>query len=164
YTDQLDRLSMMARDAASEDGAMVSCAILDELHRWNSTAGIYSVLRYGGRTRKQPLMIEITTAGASEGGTSLCWAEREYGTKILEPEKSGIEDDEFAPWIFCMDAKDDWKNPGNWVKSNPSLGYLFDLETIQKEFNEAQGKPTALGEFKRFALNIWSSESENPAI
>ena len=116
YTDNLDRMSMMCRDGATEDGAVVSCAILDELHRWKRGSNIYSVLRYGGRTRKQPLMIETTTAGASADGTSLCWGEREYGTKILD---GFIDDDEFAPWIFSLDPKDDWKNPANWVKSNP---------------------------------------------
>ncbi|MGA9135759.1 MAG: terminase TerL endonuclease subunit, partial [Candidatus Sulfotelmatobacter sp.] len=161
YTDDLGRMSMMSRDAATEDGAVVSCAILDELHRWKSGSNIYSVLRYGGRTRKQPLMIETTTAGASADGTSLCYAEREYGTKILD---GHVVDDEFAPWIFCMDAKDDWKDPSNWVKSNPSMGYIISEDDLLKEFAEAQGKPTTLGEFKRFALNIWSSESESPAI
>ena len=155
------RLSKMARDGDSEDGAVVSFACLDELHRWKLGSSLYSVLRYGGRTRKQPLMFEITTAGASAGGTSLCFAEREYGTKILD---GHIQDDEFCPFIFCMDEKDDWKDSANWVKSNPSLGCLFDLDTVRKEFDEAQGKPTALGEFKRFCLNIWSSESENPSI
>ena len=155
------RLSTMARDGDSEDGAMVSFACLDELHRWKVGAGIYSVLRYGGRTRKQPLMVEITTAGSSAGGTSLCWAEREYGTKILD---GHVVDDEFAPFIFCMDDKDDWKDEKNWPKANPSLGYLFDLDTIRKEFNETEGKPAARADFKRFALNIWSNESESPAI
>lgn len=159
--DTSSRISMMARDAESEDGAMVSMCCLDELHRWKSGSNLYSVLRYGGRTRKQPLMWEITTAGSSADGTSLCWAEQEYGMKVLD---GHVIDDEFCPVIFAMDVKDDWKNPDNWVKSNPSLGYLFDLDTIQKEYNEAQGKPSALGEFKRFALNIWSSESEDPAI
>src|SRR4029077_10759538 len=155
------RLSMMSRDAASEDGAMVSCAVMDELHRWTAGSNLYSVLRYGGRTRPQPMIIETTTAGSSSGGTSLCWAEREYGTKILD---GHIQDDEFAPFIFCMDPKDDWKNSVNWEKANPSLGYLFPLETIQKEIAEAMGKPAAMGDAKRFALNMWSSEAENPAI
>jgi phage terminase large subunit-like protein len=161
FTNDLGRLSMMARDAASEDGALVSTAILDELHRWKNSGGLYSVLRYGGRTRRQPLMIELTTAGASAGGTTPCWVEREYGTKVLD---GFFEDDQFAPWIFCMDPKDNWKDPTNWVKSNPSLGYLFTEERLVQEFNEVQGKPTDIGEFKRFGLNIWSSESDNPAI
>ena len=155
------RLNAMARDGDSEDGALVTFACLDELHRWKLGSQLYSVLRYGGRTSKQPLMFEITTAGASAGGTSLCYAEREYGTKVLD---GHVQDDEFCPWIFCLDAKDDWKDEHNWIKANPSLGVLFDLETVRKEFKEAEGKPSALGDFKRFCLNIWSSESENPAI
>ncbi|HLX83802.1 MAG TPA: terminase TerL endonuclease subunit [Terriglobales bacterium] len=155
------RLSAMSRDGDSEDGAVVSFACLDELHRWKLGSNIYSVLRYGGRTRKQPLMFEITTAGSSAGGTSLCWAEREYGTKVLD---GHVIDDEFCPFIFSMDDKDDWKDSNNWIKPNPSLGVLLDINTSKKEFSEAQGKPTALGEFKRFCLNMWSSEAENPAI
>jgi phage terminase large subunit-like protein len=161
FTDDLGRCSMMSRDAASEDGAVVSTAILDELHRWKNTGGLYSVLRYGTTTRKQPMMGELTTAGASAGGTSPCWLEREYGTKVLDGHAT---DDEFAPWIFCMDDKDDWKDPANWIKANPSLGYLLDVERLKHDFQEVQGKPTDLGEFKRFRLNIWSSEAENPAI
>ena len=30
YSDDLGRMSMMSRDAATEDGAVVSCAILDD--------------------------------------------------------------------------------------------------------------------------------------
>jgi len=155
------RLSTMARDGDSEDGALVSFACLDELHRWKVGAGIYSVLRYGGRTRKQPLMVEITTAGSSAGGTSLCWGEREYGTKVLD---GHVVDDEFCPFIFCMDDKDDWKDSRNWVKSNPSIGYLFPLATLEQEFREAEGKPSAKADFLRFCLNRWSNESESPAI
>jgi len=161
YTDQLGRLSMMSKEGSSEDGAIVSCAILDEMHRWKLGSSIYPVLRYGGRTRKQPLLIEITTAGSSADGTSLCWNEREYCQKILE---GHIEDDEVAGFIFSLDDRDDWKNPANWVKSNPSLGYLTKEEDLLKEFSETEGKPTALGEFKRFCLNIWSSEQAEPAI
>jgi phage terminase large subunit-like protein len=161
YTDDLSRLSTMTKEGSSEDGAVVSCAILDELHRWKLGSSIYPVLRYGGRTRKQPLMIETTTAGASADGTSLCWGEREYGTKILD---EFMQDDEFAPWIFSMDPKDNWKDPENWVKSNPSLGYIIQEADLLKEFAEAEGKPSALGDFKQFSLNIWSQESADPAI
>lgn len=155
------RLSPMARGSDSEDGAVVSAAILDELHRWKTGANLWSVLRYGGRTRKQPLLVAITTAGSSAGQTSLCWAEHEYGQRVLD---GIVTDDEFMPFIFSLDPKDDWKDEANWVKANPSLGHLFDLETIRKEYTEAQGKPTSLGEFKRYCLNIWTDEAADPAI
>lgn len=159
------RLSCMSRDSAAEDGALVSFAILDEIHRY-ANRELWSVLRFGGRTRKQPLLFGITTAGASAGGTSICWAEREYATKVLD---GHTEDDELAAFIFSMDDADDYRDERNWAKANPSMGlvaegYLFDVDTIRKEFLETEGKPSSRGEFLRFCLNRWSSESENPAI
>ena len=160
YTDNLSRLAPMARSADTEDGAVVSACVLDEIHRLTNM-GLWTVLRLGGRTRKQPLMICISTAGSTAGDTSICWNEFDYGCKILD---GHIEDDEVMPWFATLDLKDDWKDPANWIKSNPALGYLFDLETIKKEFAEAQGKPSVIGDFKRFSLNIFNSEAENPAI
>jgi phage terminase large subunit-like protein len=160
-TKAMGRMSCMTRDSKSQDGKIVTAAILDELHRWPNTGGIYSIIRYGGRTRRQPIMWELTTAGASSGGTTPCWLEREYGCKILD---GLLEDDEHCAFIFCMDDKDDWKDSTNWVKANPSLGHLFDLARLEHEFHEVQGKPTDLSEFKRFGLNIWSSEHEDPAV
>jgi phage terminase large subunit-like protein len=155
------RLSAMSRDADTSDGALVSFSVLDELHRWPANSGLYSILRYGGRTRPQPMLFEITTAGSSSGGTSLCWGEHEYCQKILE---NHVQDDEVAAWIFSLDPADSWKDENVWGKSNPSLGYLYTIDQMRKEFAEVQGKPSSIGEFKRFCLNIWSSESENPAI
>lgn len=157
----LGRLSMMTRDAKSQDGKLISTSILDELHRWETDGGLYPIIRYGGRTRKQPLMIELTTAGASAGGTTPCWKEHEYAIKVLT---GFLTNDEFAPWIFSMDDKDNWEDPANWVKSNPSIGHLFPLDTIIKEYDEVQGKPSDLADFKRYALNIWSSASDDPAV
>lgn len=155
------RLSVMSRDAASQDGAVVSAAILDELHHWKTGSNLWSTLRYGGDTRKQPMLICITTAGSSAGGTSLCWAEHEYGMKVLD---GVIEDDEFFPMIYSLDPKDNWQDASNWVKACPSLGALITMETMLNQYNEAKGKPTSLGEYKRFRLNIWSESAADPAI
>lgn len=160
YTDDLGRLSPMAKSADSEDGAVVSGCVLDEIHRLTNM-GLWTVLQKGGRTRKQPLMICISTAGHTAGDTSICWNEFDYGCKILD---GFIQDDEVMPWFFTLDPKDDWKDEKNWAKANPAMGYLYDLDTIKKEFAEAQGKPSVIGDFKRFCLNMFSSESADPAI
>jgi phage terminase large subunit-like protein len=106
-------------------------------------------------------MICISTAGSSAGKTSVCWNEYDYGCKILD---GFVQDDSVMPWFFSLDPKDDYRDEKNWVKSNPALGYLFDIETLRDEFKETEGKPTSRGEFKRFSLNIWSDESADPAI
>ncbi len=155
------RLSPLARGADSSDGAIVSAAILDELHRWSLSNNLWSILRYGGDTRKQPLLWAITTAGSSANKSTLCWAEHEYGTRILD---GMVTDDEVAVFIFSLDNKDDYKDPANWVKPNPSLGYILPVSTLENQFAESQGKPAALGEFKRFRMNIWNDEVSDPAI
>jgi len=155
------RLSPMTRGSDSQDGAVVSAAILDELHRWKLTDNLWSILRYGGDTRTQPMLICITTAGASEGKSTLCWSEHEYGCKILD---RVIDDDEICPFIFSLDLKDDFKDPKNWIKPNPSLGAILPLSALENQFREAEGKPTAMGEYKRYRLNIWSDQAALPAI
>jgi phage terminase large subunit-like protein len=165
------RLSCLSRDAASEDGAVVSAAVLDELHHWKKGSNLYSILRMGGDTRRQPMLIEITTAGSSAGGTSPCWDEHEYGKKILSGGKKDefgetglLEDDEVMPFIFCMDKDDNWEDASNWIKANPSLGVLVQMESIINQYKEAKGKPSSLGDFKRFRLNMWSENAAEPAI
>lgn len=157
----LSRLSCMSKDAATEDGAIVSGAVLDEFHHWKVGNNLHSILRYGGATRKQPILIEITTAGSSAGGTSLCWNEHEYGMKVLDRE---FDDDEFLPFIFSLDKDDDWEDPSNWIKSNPSLGVLIPEDVLMADYREAKGKPSSMGEYKRFRLNIWSEDVAEPAI
>jgi phage terminase large subunit-like protein len=157
----LSRLSPMARGSDSQDGAVVSAAILDELHRWKTGDNVWSILRYGGDTRKQPMLICITTAGSSAGKSSLCWAEREYGCQILD---GHIDDDEVCPFIFSLDPKDSWKDERHWIKANPSLGAILPIEALRNQLKEATGKPTSVGEYKRFRLNIWTEEAADPAI
>jgi phage terminase large subunit-like protein len=155
------KLIPLARGADSSDGAIVSAAILDELHRWSLANNLWSILRYGGDTRRQPLLWCITTAGSSANKSTLCWGEHEYCTRILD---GMVNDDEVAAFIFSLDPKDDYRDPKNWVKPNPSLGYILPLTAIENQFAESQGKPTALGEFKRFRLNIWTDEAADPAL
>lgn len=162
------RLSVMARDADSEDGSIVSHCILDELHRWKTKQGLYSVLRYGGRTRKQPLMIEISTAGDAANPSMPCYEEYEYGLKVLDPEDE-TTDDEFLPFFYTLDEGDDWKDVKNWPKPNPSMGpvsegFLFDVDKLRAEYDEAKGKAGEVNIWKRFGLNIWLQEGDDPAV
>ena len=157
------RLSPMTRGSDSQDGAVVSAAILDELHRWKTTDSLWSILRYGGDTRKQPMLICITTAGASAGKSTLCWGEHEYGTRILD---GMITDDEVCPFIFSLDPKcyDIKRTKPTGSKPNPSLGDILPLSALINQYKEALGKPTAMGEYKRYRLNIWTDEVSDPAL
>lgn len=157
----LSRMSPMARGSDSSDGAVVSFAVLDELHRWKIADNLWSVLRYGGDTRKQPLLVCITTAGASANKSSLCWAEHDYGCRVLDQAE---QDDALCPFIFSLDPKDNYKSEENWIKANPSIGTILRIEDLRAQFKETEGKPFARGEYKRYRLNIWTDEAAEPAI
>jgi phage terminase large subunit-like protein len=159
------RLAPLSRDTGTTEGLVSSFAILDELHLAKDTR-LWTILKYGSKTRRQPLLIGITTAGSSAGGTTPAWAEHEFATRLLD---GLVQDDEFFPLIYAIDETDDYKLPQNWRKANPSCGpvsegYLFDVDVLQKEFDETESKPSARGDFIRFSCNRWSNESEDPAI
>ena len=44
------------------------------------------------------------------------------------------------------------------------MGYIISETTYSKNLLRPRANRRRFGEFKRFALNIWSSESESPAI
>lgn len=152
---------VIAADGDAEDGINPHLVIIDELHRWKTGKALelYEVLTKGTVARRQPLVIEITTAGATEQESPLCWREHEYARQILE---GTFEDKHFFPTIYSIDKNDDWTDPENWKKANPSLdtvepGGFLKLEKIMAEFDMAIKQPARQPAFKRFHLGIWTS-------
>ncbi len=107
------------------------------------TDSLWSILRYGGDTRKQPILICITTDGTSQGKSTLCWGEHEYVTRILD---EMIEDDQVTGFILLARSERQLEGSACWVKANPSLGSILPLSALQNQLEEAVGKPTATGQ------------------
>ncbi len=152
----------LGKDSKTEDGLNVHGAIIDEYHA-HPDDGLVSVLRTAMGSRRQPMMLIITTAGFER--MSPCYEQREYVKKVLE---GVLEDDSIFGIIYTLDEEekdadgtvikpaDDWKDKRNWIKANPNLGvsvYLRDLELMCNEAIEAPSKQNA---FKTKRLNIWT--------
>ena len=166
----------LSADYNKLDGLNCHCAIADELHAWPASE-LWGVLRTSMGSRRQPLMLGITTAGVDR--QSVCWVQREYLTKILLGQ---IEDDSFWGMIYTLDTKldwpdlqtqaehaenpaggvaeDDWEDEGAWLKANPLLGVSKKWETMRQEAREAKNKPSELNGFLRWNLNIWTQATE----
>ena len=152
----------LASDYNSLDGLNVHGVIADELHAWPSPE-LWGVLKTGTGSRRQPLMLAITTAGVDQQG--ICYSQREYLGRIL---KGIIEDDAYWGMIYAIDTKrdwpdldedDDWQDEANWVKANPLLGVSKKLATMQQDAREAANKPMELNQFLRWHLNVWTQAS-----
>lgn len=152
----------LSRDKESMEGLNVHLACGDEVHKWTGR-GAWDVLRYGMRSRIQPLLVGITTAPSEGDTTSICNTLYNYAAKILD---GIIPDDRFFSWITEMDGEiknaageiiqeeDAWDDETKWVKACPNLGVTVKLEDMRQEALEASNDAESLDAFKRYSLNI----------
>lgn len=123
--------------------------VIDELHVVNQE--LYDTLRYAGAARKQPLLIEISTAGNDK--ESLGYDRYLYAKSVHE---GRAEDDQLLTYIAEADLNDVWADEKQWRKANPSLGHTITLESFRADWKEAsQGSTAAKSNFCQLRLNIW---------
>lgn len=147
----------IGRDSKSEDGRHASEIKIDEYHAWDSNY-LLDVLHESTKGRLNPLTDITTTAGLpfTGGKDGVCFAFRKVCIDILNQTK---EDDSLFIMIHSLDEGDDWENPANWHKANPSLDApgCVTLEDLKIDFvkakNEGAGKEVS---FKTKSLNIWT--------
>jgi len=157
YTQAGAKYKVLSAEDKGQDGVMPHGVINDELHRQDGRT-LYDVLKYGSRSRRQPLFGHFTTAG-DELDTTLYGEVHDYAIEILEGTVTGPAADEFFALIFTLDEGDDWKNPRAWVKANPGLGVNLRQDDLEKDFAEAVAKPAAEASFKRLRLNVRTTSS-----
>lgn len=152
----------LSRDKESMEGLNISFAVGDEVHKW-AGRGAYDVIRYGMRSRRQPLLFLITTAPSADDTTSICNTLDDYAEKVLT---GVVPDERFFAWILEIDQEvknaageviqeaDAWDDETKWVKACPNLGITVKIEDMRQEALEASNDAEALNAFKRYSLNI----------
>lgn len=143
---------VLSADAYRQDGINAHGIIFDELHTQRNR-DLFDALRYAGASRRQPLLVSITTAGYDRG--SICWEQHDYAEKVLT---GVLEDDSFLAYITAAAEDDDWTDPRVWQKANPSLGVTISVDSMAKACQEAQNSPAKQNAFKRYRLNIWTTQ------
>ena len=156
-------LRAISADGDAQDGINPSAVIIDELHRWKTGKSheLINVLVKGMVTRRQPLALEITTAGSTEDESPLAWLEHER-TRLIS---QGIfTDPTFYGKIFASNPKHDWTSPETWKEANPSLetnGGFLPVAALEAECNAAKNQRSLQSAFKRYHLGQWlSTETE----
>jgi len=157
--------TVLSADGDLQDGIEPSVALIDELHRWKTAKAqtLYDVITRGTISRREPLVVEITTAG-DVYESPICWSEHEYARQILE---GSVRSDRFFAAIWAANEqriKEDpeyWKSREARVEANPSHedngGFLKD-EDLQALAEEAIDKPSEQARFCRYHLNIWGQK------
>lgn len=143
---------VLSADAFTKHGINAHGILFDELHS-QPNRELWDVLTTSVGSRRQPLILAITTAGFDK--FSVCYELHQYAKKV----RDGIIDDPTTfVRIFAADEKDDWKDPAVWAKANPNLGVSVKLEFLENECKKAQEIPAYENTFKRLFLNIWTEQ------
>ncbi len=176
---------VLSADGDVNDGIEPSLAIIDELHRWKTTKAqaLYSVITKGTISRKEPLVTQITTAGA-ENESPLWIEQHEEALQVL---RGDVDTKRFYVAIWSADEKridsdpEYWKSREARVAANPShednfenlsdgkggsmevRGFLKD-EAIAEELGKALVNPVKRAEYLRFHLNIKVSSTQENVI
>lgn len=145
------RLIVLSGVPEGKTGFNASGIIFDELHE-QSDRLLYDVLRSSTSSRRQPLLLMLTTAGFDR--LSICWEQHERSLQtmadpLVNPSHYGV--------IYAASEGDDWQVPATWERANPNLGISKSREYMEEAAREATLIPGMLNSFLRLELNIWTT-------
>jgi len=139
----------------SKDGMRSGIVIFNEIHQYQNYDNI-KVFITGLGKKKHPRRLYATSNGdVRQGPLDDLLARSE---QILKGE---IGDNGLLPFVCRLDNKTEVDNPEMWVKANPSLPYLPDLQTvIEKEYVDWKENPIANADFMTKRMNLPQSDAE----
>jgi phage terminase large subunit-like protein len=139
----------LGADSDSMDGLNIHAALIDELHA-HKTRAVWDVLETATGSRRQPMIIAITTSGTDR--QSVCWEKHEYTRQVLE---EIVEDDSWFGIVYALDDGDDWRDERVWIKANPNLGVSKKFTDMRTKAERAKSMTSALNAFLQKELNVW---------
>lgn len=128
----------LASDSNTLDGLNSHAVIIDELHAIRDR-NLYEVMKQSTSSRRQPLVVMITTAGTVRE----CIFDNMYelACELADGKK---KDDTFLPILYELDSRDEWTNPQMWIKANPGLGKIKQYKTLANFVERAKNSPADL--------------------
>lgn len=150
---KVTRVAAAAKKSSSTlDGKNIYVVICDELHCWegNGARTVWDTLTNGGATRRQPLVLQITTAGFDK--ETICGEQYDYCKAVTAGE---VLDQTYFFWWVEPPEGVDHRDPAVIKAANPSFGVTVNIEF----YENVLGKKTE-GVFRRYFLNQWTESEE----
>lgn len=148
-------------DLRKGSGGNPQCWIIDEYHE-HDTSEYYDLGGSGMKTRKQPIMIIITTAGVNIN--SPCYKEYQFVSHLLDPDNP-TENDRYLAVVYELDKNaegnlvDDINDESTWRKANPVIyDDPYVLENIRAELVDAKNKPEKMRDFITKTVDVWINQ------
>lgn len=142
---------VISAESSTKHGFNAHAVLFDEFHTQKDRK-LYEVLTTSVGSRRQPLVIILTTAGFDR--TSICYELHEYARKVQE---GIIEDETFLGVIYTTPDEMDIFSRDTWKLANPGFGTIVKEDYIASEANKVRNNPNHENAFRQLHLNQWVS-------
>ena len=135
----------LAFSEKKSDGLNPSAVVCDELGAWQGEQGLrqYEVMKSAMGARKQPMMVDITTAGYVSEGIYDELIKR--STAVIN---GTSRETRLAPFLYMIDNPEKWNDINELQKANPNLGVSITVEYLLEEIAAAEQSASRTAEFK----------------
>lgn len=142
---------VIAADAMGNLGQNPHGILFDEVIA-QPNGELWSALKTGFGTRRQPLMVAATTAGPETADFAL--QEHEFS---LQVERDPSLDPRRYVFIRNLPKDADWTDEALYGEPNPALGIFLRPQVLRDELTVAKNNPREERQFRMFRLNQWQS-------
>ena len=149
-------IAPLAFSAKKSDGLNISLCVADEVASWHGDGGLkfYEVLKSSVGARRQPMLLNISTAGYENDGVFDELMKR--STRVLKGES---KETRLAPFLYMIDDVSKWNDITELQKSNPNLGVSVSVNYLLEEIAIAEGSLSKKAEFLTKYCNIKQNSS-----
>ena len=147
----------LAFNANKSDGLNISFCVADEIASWRGSNGLkfYEVLKSSFGSRKQPLLLSISTAGYENEGIYDELIKR--CTRVLLGDS---KEKRLAPFLYMIDDLEKWNDINELQKANPNLGVSVSVDYLLEEIAIAEGSLSRKAEF----ITKYGCQKQNSSI
>ncbi|MDC3412537.1 terminase large subunit [Terrihalobacillus insolitus] len=154
----ISKIEPRASDSEKLDGLNTHLGIFDEIHEMKDYK-LINVIKKSRGSRKQPLILYVTTAGYQLDGPLVNYYAQ--GADALE---GAIVDERTFYYIAELDNEKEFENPEMWKKANPNMGVSLDLDTLMEDWEKDKRTPEERSDFITKQFNIFVNGSKMPFI
>lgn len=147
----------LAFSAKKSDGLNVTLGVCDEIASWAGDGGLkfYEVIKSSCGSRKEPMILSISTAGYENEGIYDELMKR--ATRVIMGDS---KETRLAPFLYIIDDPTKWNDINELRKSNPNLGVSVTVDYLLEEIRIAEGSLSKAAEFKTKYCNIKQNSSQ----
>ena len=150
----VSKIEPQASDSERLDGLNTHIGVFDEIHEYKDYK-LINVIKNSRQSRRQPLLIYITTAGYQLDGPLVTYYEQ-----AVDVLNGDIKDERTFYYIAELDDETEFDKPKMWIKANPNMHVSINLNDMIEDWEKAKRTPAERNDFitKRFNIFVDSSE------